>query len=295
MSAQGTPNLTIKTTHKIDAVVLPERVAFVNLKTGNVFFDCHPSEARAAMKAVEEMRQKKSQDADAQKRKELNAFIDAVLKTRDVTEPVHFDLLGDTGDLSLTFMSNRFRDIELNNVTVTTIIVNAREYAWFRTVGQIAFDQATQKEVLEQGLFGHFWTADVFVRSACPPGEIIFAGQKDDGSIVAIRSIVRAIPIPKDSSVVLDILRDLSAKTESLTGAVKHMLIPHERRPNWSLGKTAVVTEIQDGFVHFIVHGDKEPCQRKELLADFNPPPRVGDAFLIRETFDNVQDIQKKS
>lgn len=277
-------------------IEVPERVAFVNLKTGNVFFDCHPSEARAAMQSVREMREKGSLETRERQRnlEDLKEYVEAVMAS-DV-KPVHFDILGDEGDLSYGFISERFREIESNDITVDLIIVNAREYAWFRKAGQSSFEQATQKEVIEMGIFGEFWNAKVVVRKKCPPGEVFISGGHSDGTtIYSSRSIVRCVPIAKDANTVLETLNEINKNSSKLSDAIRKMLIPKERRPSWSLGRTAIVTEVDANTVHIDVLDGDGSHQRKENVADFDVCPKVGDTFLIRETFEDVSKIPDKN
>ena len=46
--------------------------------------------------------------------------------------------------------------------------MNAQSFADIRTWGRDEFDPVTQHEVLQTGLFGHIWTADILISKKVP-------------------------------------------------------------------------------------------------------------------------------
>ena len=69
------------------------------------------------------------------------------------------------GALTLTALNQAFATIESHDLTVGKIVMHAQRYADVRNFGKTVYDEATQREVLTSGLFGHLWTADIHVSS----------------------------------------------------------------------------------------------------------------------------------
>jgi len=195
-------------------VSVPERVAFVNLNNGKVFFDCHPSEARAAMLAVADMRANGSPEARQQKKEaeELRAIIDKVLASD--MQGKNIELVGEAdGDLTIDFVSGQMRLIESQDRMVDYILVNANLYAWFRRLGNVAFDSYSYKEIIMSGKFGKLWGhTEVIVKSACKPNEIYFISGHDDRlSLLFTKCCITYKPAPKtEMTDLLDKIRKLS-------------------------------------------------------------------------------------
>ena len=207
-------------------VSVPERVAFVNLNNGKVFFDCHPSEARVAMLAVADMRANGSPEARQQKKEaeELKATIDKVLAS-DV-QPKNVELVGEAeGDLTMDFVSGQMRNIELQDRMVDYILVNANLYAWFRRLGNAVFDSYAQKDVLMSGRFGRLWGhTEVVVRSACRPNHIYFISADDGCELLFTRCRITYKPAPKtEIGDVLDKIRKLGEDLNAISGQVAQL------------------------------------------------------------------------
>ena len=194
-------------------VSVPERVAFVNLNSGKVFFDCHPSEARAAMLAVTDMRANGSPEARQQKKEaeELKAIVDKVLASG--ARQHHVELVGEPdGSLTTEFVNGQMHNIERQDRLVDYILVNANLYGWFRSLGNVVFESYTQKDVLMSGRFGRLWGhAELVVRAACKPNEIYFISSSDEGmALLYTRCRITYKPATKTSlGDVLDKLRKL--------------------------------------------------------------------------------------
>ena len=210
-------------------VQVPERVAFVNLNNGSVFFDCHPSEARTAMQAVKDMREKGSPEK-RQREREVKIFketVDTVLTMG--LKPINMELVGEEGELTLGFLAKRFDDIERCNAEVTLLVINSQEYVYFRTLGRTIFDEPTKMEIEEMGCFGHIWTANIAVREQCKPGEMFFAGRDKEGTLVATRIVASFKPVTVDIQDILTRLSTVSAEVCEIETKVRKTLEPKDR------------------------------------------------------------------
>lgn len=73
-----------------------------------------------------------------------------------------------TSGLSRGALTQAFKEIEKHDLVVTKIVMNAQSFADIRTWGRDEFDPVTQHEVLQTGLFGHIWTADILISKKVP-------------------------------------------------------------------------------------------------------------------------------
>ena len=163
------------------------KVQFVD-ETGNAFFECHASEARAAVKAVEDFR---TGEKDKRELREIKAAADALyLMAKSVAvvpaplPPAHA--------LTIEGLNQMFVQLEKEDLMVTHIFVSATRYADLRNWGKMVFDVETKKEMLMIGCLGHIWSADIFVRKEVPEDVVIVAS----GEGVRRPSHVEGVPRP---------------------------------------------------------------------------------------------------
>jgi len=96
------------------------------------------------------------------------------------------------GALTLAALNSAFAAVESHDLTVAKIVCHAQRYADIRNFGKTVYDEATQREVLTSGLFGHLWTADIHVSSKMPTNTVL---------VIAPAEYVGAFPIRQDITV----------------------------------------------------------------------------------------------
>ena len=96
------------------------------------------------------------------------------------------------GALTITALNQAFAKIEQHDLTVGKLVMHALRYADVRGFGKTVYDEATTKEVLTTGLFGHLYTADIHVSSKCPTDTVY---------VLAPAPYVGAFPIRTDITV----------------------------------------------------------------------------------------------
>lgn len=144
------------------------------------------SEVKARRFYIVDRAQIKAKEA-IQKEEDTNIFAaisDAV--------PAANSVVSAGGSLSVSALNQAFATVEQHDLTVGKVVCHALRYADIRAWGQTVFDQATQKEVLTTGLFGHIWTADIHVSSRVPKA-VVF--------VLAPAEYVGAFPIRQDITV----------------------------------------------------------------------------------------------
>lgn len=102
-----------------------------------------------------------------------------------------------TGGLQRTALTKAFQEIEKHDLVVTKIVMNASQFADIRSWGQNEFDPVTQHEVLQTGLFGHIWTADILISKKVPMGVVYVMADPEFVGVMPIRQDIQVIPADK--------------------------------------------------------------------------------------------------
>ena len=157
---------------------VPARVAFLNMKTGSVFFDCSPAEARIAVKAVEDMRKYGSTELEHQKKyaqgiAEVIEFATTTKPDDEVSETVCF--------IHIELMADMFGKVENTDYMVTHIVMNAKDYVDLRKWDRDSLDIETKKWKLMAGTMAMLWGAEIVVSRKCEEGHPIFCGMDGNG------------------------------------------------------------------------------------------------------------------
>ncbi len=131
---------------------------------------------RAQIKAKEAIQ--KEEDTNI-----FNALLAATLAAQTITN---------FGTLTVQALNEAFKQIEQHDLVTSKIVTHAAQYASIRTFGKDFFDEATQREIITTGLYGHLWTADIHVSSRMPTNTVL---------VVASPETVGAFPIRQDITV----------------------------------------------------------------------------------------------
>jgi hypothetical protein len=133
---------------------------------------------RAQMKAKEAIQ--KQEDT------EILADIEAAVKSdQTVTQ---------SGDLSIASLNYAFSTVETHDLTVAKIVMHPQQYADVRLFGRDVFDEATRRDVLMSGLFGHLWTADIHVSHRVTPGSVYLLAPAEYVGAIPVRQDITVLP-----------------------------------------------------------------------------------------------------
>jgi hypothetical protein len=69
--------------------------------------------------------------------------------------------------------------IEQHDLVATKIVLHANQYASIRVFGKDFYDEATTREILTSGLFGHLWTSDIHVSSKMDADTVLVVASPD--------------------------------------------------------------------------------------------------------------------
>ncbi len=146
------------------------------------------SEIKARRYYIVDRAQIKAKEA-IQKEEDLNIF-NATIAAVDTAHTV----VSTGGALTLNALNNAFATIEQHDLTVGKIVCHALRYADIRNFGKTVYDEATTKEVLTTGLFGHLFTADIHVSSKCPTDTVLLLAPAEYVGAFPIRTDITVLP-----------------------------------------------------------------------------------------------------
>lgn len=146
------------------------------------------SEVKARRFYIVDRAQIKAKEA-IQKEEDLNIFnaIAAAVTTANT-------VVSTGGTLTLSAINQAFATIEQHDLTVGKLVMHALRYADIRNLGKTVYDEATQKEVLTTGLFGHLFTADIHVSSKCPTTTVFLLAPAEYVGAFPIRQDITVLP-----------------------------------------------------------------------------------------------------
>jgi len=146
---------------------------------------------------------------------------------------------GQTTPLTPAMLNTAFRELEQHDLVCTKIVMNAFRYADVRQFNQGGaasaninpfYDQATVREILTTGLYGHLWTADLHVSSRMRSDYVLLLASPDTVGAFPIRQDITVLPAddPKKlrlgwviyEEVGVAIINDYALSAVSFTGSV---------------------------------------------------------------------------
>lgn len=98
------------------------------------------------------------------------------------------------GSLSTASLNSAFRLIEQHDLVAAKIVLHANRYADIRTFGKDFYDEATTREILTTGLYGHLWTADIHVSSRMDHVTVLVVSSPDTVGAFPIRQDITVLP-----------------------------------------------------------------------------------------------------
>ncbi len=146
----------------IDSIEIPPRVVFVNIKDGNVFFDCSPAEARFAIDEVKRLRERKITLPELRDKVEKMYSLISSCKKK-------IKRLGMTSEFTIDNLNRAFIEVEKHDYRVDGIFISTTNYADVRNWGKTVYDESTKGE-MDIGVFGHIWGADIVVNNKIKKG-----------------------------------------------------------------------------------------------------------------------------
>lgn len=147
------------------------------------------SEIKARRFYIVDRAQIKAKEA-IQKEEDTNIFAALIAAATNRNDQIVLNM----GTLSPASLNTAFRFIEQHDLVATKIVVHANQYAAIRVFGKEFYDEATTREILTSGLFGHLWTADIHVSSRMDPDHVLVVASPDTVGAFPIRQDITVLP-----------------------------------------------------------------------------------------------------
>ena len=98
------------------------------------------------------------------------------------------------GSLSVASLNTAYRLIEQHDLVTAKVVMHANQYATIRAFGKDFYDEATTREILSTGLFGHLWTADIHVSSRMDANTVLAVANPENVGAFPIRQDITVLP-----------------------------------------------------------------------------------------------------
>lgn len=105
------------------------------------------------------------------------------------------------GALSITALNQAFGLVEQHDLTVGKVVCHAFRYIDIRNWGKTVYDEATTRQVLTTGLFGHIWTADIHVSSRMATDTVFVLAPPEYLGAMPIRQDITVLPADDPSRI----------------------------------------------------------------------------------------------
>ncbi len=147
------------------------------------------SEIKARRFYIVDRAQIKAKEA-IQKEEDTNIFnaLIAAATTRGT------QIVQNVGALTVASLNTAYRMIEEHDLVTTKVVMQAQRFADIRILGKDFYDEATQREIITTGLYGHLWTADLHVSSRMDPDTVLVVASPDTVGAFPIRQDITVLP-----------------------------------------------------------------------------------------------------
>jgi hypothetical protein len=98
------------------------------------------------------------------------------------------------GTLETASLNTAYKNIETHDLVASKVVMHPESYSAVRSFGKGFYDEATTREILTTGLYGHLWTADIHVSSQLDPTKIIVTASPDTVGAFPIRQDITVLP-----------------------------------------------------------------------------------------------------
>lgn len=147
------------------------------------------SEIKARRFYIVDRAQIKAKEA-IQKEEDTNIF-NALIAAADTRGD---QVVTNVGSLTVASLNTAFRLIEQHDLVAAKIVMHANQYASVRTFGKDFYDEATQREIITTGLYGHLWTADIHVSSRMATTVVLVVASPENVGAFPIRQDITVLP-----------------------------------------------------------------------------------------------------
>ena len=99
------------------------------------------------------------------------------------------------GAITKAGLNNVVAEVDKWDLVTSKLFMNIKTFSGFRTfTGQADFDPVTQREILQTGLYGHLWTADIIVSKIVPANTVYAVADPEFVGVMPIRQDIEVLP-----------------------------------------------------------------------------------------------------
>lgn len=151
---------------------------------------------RKRFNVIDRAVQKARQEIQAQEDSNVFAALDAAGSVENTVQD-----LADGGMLKRDLVELKVQ-VDRWDLVTTKFLMNINEFTdmlnWGSGGGQGVnggeLDPVTQREILQTGLYGHIWGADIIVSKICPAGEVMACADPEFVGVMPIRQDIEVMP-----------------------------------------------------------------------------------------------------
>ncbi len=144
---------------------------------------------RRRFNVIDRAQQRARQEIQAQE--DTNIF--AALDFASTLENTATTVTG--GALTKFGLNNLVAEVDKWDLVTSRLFMNIKTFSGFRNFqGNTDFDPVTQREVLQTGLYGHLWTADIIVSKVVPANTVYATADPEFVGVMPIRQDIEVLP-----------------------------------------------------------------------------------------------------
>ena len=91
-------------------------------------------------------------------------------------------------------LNNLVAEVDKWDLVTSRLFMNIKSFSGFRTFDNNEFDPVTTREVLQTGLYGHIWTADIIVSKVVPANTVYATADPEFVGVMPIRQDIEVLP-----------------------------------------------------------------------------------------------------
>ena len=98
------------------------------------------------------------------------------------------------GSIAKGELATLYSEVDKWDLITARLFMNIKTFSGFRTFDTLSFDPVTVREVLQTGLFGRLWTADIIVSKVVPTSTVYACADADFVGPMPIRQDIEVLP-----------------------------------------------------------------------------------------------------
>ncbi len=98
------------------------------------------------------------------------------------------------GRVTKAALNNLVAEVDKWDLVTSRLFMNIKSFSGFRAFENTEFDPVTQREVLQTGLYGHLWTADIIVSKVVPANTVYATADPEFVGVMPIRQDIEVLP-----------------------------------------------------------------------------------------------------